>query len=156
MDITQGRILKGKDFLISSPTGVYQNSALINIAHVNDPNTTVCAIRAGLLDQLIMRKVDGLITIVTINNKDTLQAIDLKLLKIIKEEFGQSLDRETITIHITKGQTVPNYPGLVVMSATGDYEDNVLIECAKIESPNQTFCAFHAGYVDRGDSYYGT
>ena len=157
MIITQGKVLKGtRDFVISSPSGSYPNTALIEIAHTSDVNAPVCSIKANMLDQLIIRKVGGLVTILVMNDKDILQSIDGKLINAIRDELGTLLNRETITIRITKGQSIPDHPSLVVLSPTGDYEDDALIECAKASSPNTTYCAFHAGFIDRGAKYYVT
>lgn len=54
-------------------------------------------------------------------------------------------------IHIEQNQTVPENPNLLVVSVTGDYSDNDLIECATHDNPTFALCAFTAAFVKYGN-----
>jgi hypothetical protein len=54
-------------------------------------------------------------------------------------------------IQIEKNQTVPENPNLRVLSSSGDYNDNDLIECASIENPDFALCAFSATFIKYGN-----
>ncbi len=53
-------------------------------------------------------------------------------------------------IKIEKNQSVPEHPDLKVLSVSGDYGDNDLIECAPLSDPNFALCAFSASFIKYG------
>jgi hypothetical protein len=53
-------------------------------------------------------------------------------------------------IHIEHNQTVPEHDNLRVLSASGDYADNDLIECSTLDDPNFALCAFSATFIRYG------
>jgi len=56
-------------------------------------------------------------------------------------------------VTITKGQSVPENPELEVLSPSGDYDENDLIECAKI-GEQVAFCSFEAQFIANGHTAY--
>lgn len=56
-------------------------------------------------------------------------------------------------ITITKGQNPKDNPELEVLSPSGDYDENDLIECAKI-GETEAFCAYEAQYIVNGHMAY--
>ena len=57
-------------------------------------------------------------------------------------------------MHIVKGQDVPENQFLIVLSPTGDYEDEALIECARRDNPEVSYCAFQAQFIIEGSKVY--
>lgn len=56
-------------------------------------------------------------------------------------------------ITIIKGQNPIDNPELEVISETGDYDENDLIECAKV-GETEAFCTFEAQYIVNGHTAY--
>lgn len=56
-------------------------------------------------------------------------------------------------ITITKGQSPKDNPELEVLSPSGDYDENDLIQCAKI-GETEAFCQFEAQYIVNGNAVY--
>lgn len=57
-------------------------------------------------------------------------------------------------IHIEQNQIVPDNENLRVLSVTGDYADNDLIECATLDNPDFALCAFSATFIRYGGMVY--
>lgn len=53
-------------------------------------------------------------------------------------------------IHIEKNQTVPENEDLIVLSDSGDYNDNDLIECCNVEDPGFAVVSFPAAFIKYG------
>lgn len=53
-------------------------------------------------------------------------------------------------IRIEQNQAVPENPHLKVLSVSGDYADNDLIECAPLDNPDFALCAFSATFIRYG------
>lgn len=56
-------------------------------------------------------------------------------------------------ITLTKGQLLKENPELEVLSPSGNYDENDLIECAKV-GETEVFCIFEAQYVANGNGAY--
>lgn len=56
-------------------------------------------------------------------------------------------------IKLTKGQILKDNPELEVLSPSGDYDENDLVECAKVGS-TEVFCYYEAQYVVNGNKVY--
>lgn len=56
-------------------------------------------------------------------------------------------------VKITKGQQLKDNEDLIVLSPTGDYDENYLVECAKVGS-TEVFCYYEAQYVVNGNKVY--
>lgn len=56
-------------------------------------------------------------------------------------------------ITITKGQNPKDNPELEVLSPSGDYDENDLIECTKV-GESEAFCIFEAQYIVNGNQAY--
>jgi len=54
-------------------------------------------------------------------------------------------------IQIEQNQIVPENPNLRVLSVSGDYDDNDLIECATLERPDFALSAFSATFIRYGN-----
>lgn len=54
-------------------------------------------------------------------------------------------------ISIQKNQTIPEHPDLRVLSSSGDYGDNDLIECSTLDNPDFALCAFSSSYIKYGN-----
>lgn len=56
--------------------------------------------------------------------------------------------------YIIQHQDVPEHPHLIVISLTGHYEDEALIECAKRDDQTKSYCAFQAQFIVEGSKIY--
>lgn len=56
-------------------------------------------------------------------------------------------------ITITKGQSPKENPELEVLSESGEYDENDLIECAKV-GETEAFCSYEAQYIVNGRDAY--
>lgn len=54
-------------------------------------------------------------------------------------------------IQINKNQIVPENPNLRVLSSSGDYGDNDLIECSTLDNPDFALCAFSSSFIKYGN-----
>lgn len=54
-------------------------------------------------------------------------------------------------IKIEKNQIVPEHPDLRVLSSSGDYGDNDLIECSTLDNPDFALYAFPASFIRYGN-----
>lgn len=57
-------------------------------------------------------------------------------------------------IQIEQNQVVPEHPDLRVLSVSGDYADNDLIECAHVDNPDFALSAFSATFIRYGGMVY--
>lgn len=57
-------------------------------------------------------------------------------------------------IYLQQGQDVAENEDLVVYDATGDYNDNDMVICAKRETPNEPYCRFEAQFIAYGGIVY--
>lgn len=57
-------------------------------------------------------------------------------------------------IHIEQGQAVPENEELIVLSQSGDYDDNDLIECSAISNPGFAIYAFSSTFIKYGNIAY--
>jgi hypothetical protein len=57
-------------------------------------------------------------------------------------------------INLQQGQDVAENEDLVVYDATGDYNDNDMIICAKRETPYEPYCRFEAQFIAYGGIVY--
>lgn len=57
-------------------------------------------------------------------------------------------------VHIAKSQPVPQNENLVVISPSGNYGDNDLVECCDIKNPSLSICAFQAQFIKYGAMVY--
>jgi hypothetical protein len=57
-------------------------------------------------------------------------------------------------INLQQGQDVAENEDLVVYDATGDYNDNDMIICAKRETPFEPYCRFEAQFIAYGGIVY--
>lgn len=56
-------------------------------------------------------------------------------------------------VTITQGQSPIDNPELVVVSPSGNYDENDLIQCAKL-GESDPVCAFEAQYIVNGNRAY--
>lgn len=57
-------------------------------------------------------------------------------------------------VHIERGQAVPEQPGLVVTSPTGDYSPLDLVECGPADRLGLSTCSYQAQYIQYGGVAY--
>jgi hypothetical protein len=57
-------------------------------------------------------------------------------------------------IYLKKGQSLFNNEGMVVLDATGYYEDGANVICAMFHSPDEPICSYEAKFIAYGDQVY--